>query len=245
MANKPYMIDLYAGDDVIDAPNLPLAGFLQVKARGIAFLDHKASQGENWQDPRVALRRKYWMTGDPVNVVDIDNSILRIPPQFGYYHFNGPMTNVPAEVANFLAVVKPLYKPGNDICVDWEPIGASGYEVSATLIDEWCRRVEDEFGFLCKVYGSNVPREQLAKPGIPSAVMDRFSKRRLWFCEYSSVIPIAWKTPFMWQNDGDQFGPGPHSIPGIERYCDNSTVVDGMRVHDVWAAWGDQPQAQV
>src|SRR5580704_15765360 len=147
MNYKPYMIDLYAGDDVVDAPNQPLAGFLQVKAQGIAFLDHKASQGETWQDSRVALRRKYWMTGDPVKVVDVDKKILMIPPQFGYYHFNGPMTNVAAEVANFLAVVKPLYKQGDDICIDWEPIGKSGYQVSATLIDEWCQRIEEEFGF--------------------------------------------------------------------------------------------------
>jgi hypothetical protein len=243
MANKPYMIDLYAGDDVVDAPNQPLAGFLQVKAQGIAFLDHKASQGETWQDSRVALRHKYWMTGDPVKVVDVDGKILMIPPQFGYYHFNGPMTNVAAEVANFLAVVKPLYKPGDDICIDWEPIGKSGHQVSATLIDEWCQRIEEEFGFACKVYGGNVPREQLAKHGVPQAVMDRFSKRRLWFCEYNSVLknlPQAWTTtgPFMWQDDGDDSGPGPHTIPGIERYCDNSTVAGKMTVANVQAGWG-------
>lgn len=247
MANRPYMIDLYAGDDVVDAPNQPLAGFVQVKAQGIAFLDHKASQGETWQDPRLALRHKYWMTGDPVKVVDIDNTILEIPPKFGYYHFNGPMTNVAAEVANFLAVVTPLYKEGDDICIDWEA-GPSGHQVPASQIDEWCQRIENKFGFACKVYGGNVPREQLARPGLPAALIDRFKARRLWFCEYNSVLqnlPLPWQAvgPFMWQDDGDQYGPGPNHIPGIERYCDNSTVVDKMTVSKVLAGWGSEAQA--
>jgi hypothetical protein len=248
MVNRPYMIDLYAGDSVVDQPNQPLVGFVQVKAQGIAFLDHKASQGENWQDPRLALRHKYWMTGDPVKVVDVDNTILEIPPKFGYYHFNGPMTNVATEVANFLAAVTPLYQPGDDICIDWEPIGASGFQVSPSLIDEWCQRVENKFGFACKVYGGNAPREQLARPGLPSDLIDRFKGRRLWFCEYNLVVknlPLPWKDigPYMWQDDGDQFGPGPHSIPGIERFCDNSTVVGDMTVSKVLAGWGGQPQA--
>jgi lysozyme len=248
MVNRPYMIDLYAGDDVVDAPHQPLAGFLQVKAQGIAFLDHKASQGETWQDPRVALRRQYWMTGNPVKVIDVDKAILEIAPKFGFYHFNGPMTNVAAEVANFLAVVNRLYEEGDDVCIDWEPIGTSGHQVSPTQIDEWCQRVEDKFGFGCKVYGGNVPREQFAKAGIPSALIDRFKARRLWYCEYNSApknLPLPWKDvgPYMWQDDGDQSGPGPNRIPGIERYCDNSTVFGDMTVARVSAGWGSQPQA--
>ena len=40
--NKPYCIDLYHLDAVVGAN---CEGFAQVKAQGIAFLDHKATQG--------------------------------------------------------------------------------------------------------------------------------------------------------------------------------------------------------
>lgn len=241
MVNKPYCIDLYAGDDVVDYPNDPLGGFKQVKSAGIAFLDHKASEGPTWKDTRIALRRKYWMDGVPVKVTDINGSVIMTPPKFGFYHFNGPMTDVGAEFLNFNTVVKPLYDKGDDLCLDWEPL-RSGYEVPAVVIDEWCQRVEQAYGQSCKVYGGNVPREQFQKK-VSSDVIERFQKRRLWFCEYAPMqvrLPLPWQSigSSQWQDDGDQYGPGPHHIPGIERYCDNSTVTGAMTVAKLLAAWG-------
>jgi Glycosyl hydrolases family 25 len=243
MANVPYCIDIYAGDEVADAPGKPLAGFDRVKTafNGIAFLDHKASEATGHKDARVGSRYQHWMDGKPIRVVDVTGDVLMIPPRFSFYHFNGPMTDIQAEVDNFLGAIKPYYKPGDDVCLDWEAIGASGYQVSAAKADTWCRMVEDKLGRSCKVYGGNVPREQL--PRAASDVIDRFSKRRFWFCEYSSVlhsIPIAWQKTgiYQWQDDGDQYGPGPHRIPGMQGYCDNSTVVGGMTVDRLNQMWG-------
>lgn len=243
MNYNPYCIDIYWGDEVVDAPGRPLAGFDQVKAsfKGIAFLDHKASESVGRKDPRVASRYKHWMDGKPVKVVDVDGSILELQPRFGFYHFNGPMTDIQGEVNNFLDAIKGLYQPGDDVCLDWEAIGGAGYQVSAANADAWCRTIEDKLGHSCKVYGGNVPREQL--PWASSAVIDRFSQRRFWFCEYSGAlhsIPLAWQKTgiFQWQDDGDQYGPGPHRIPGIQGYCDNSTVVGTMTVAKMNAGWG-------
>jgi Lipase (class 3) len=58
----PVAIDLYEGDNVEDTPG-PLGGFARVKARGIAFLLHKATQGKNWVDSRYKARRAAWGSG--------------------------------------------------------------------------------------------------------------------------------------------------------------------------------------
>jgi hypothetical protein len=240
--NKPCCIDLYQGDDVIDAPNRPLAGFEQVKAQGIAFLDHKASQGTSETDTRVGLRYHYWMDGAPIAVADIDGTTLQLQPRFGFYHFNGGAAAT-AEAAHFISVVKPLFNKGDDLCLDWEDIGASGAQLSALWADTFCNAVEDWCGFPIKVYGGDAPRQQLAKAD--SVVLDHFAKRRVWFCQYGAfqpaLVPEPWTPggPFQWQDDGDKYGPGPHTIPGINNYCDNSTVVGSMTVAKLYNGWGD------
>lgn len=243
MAYTPYSIDIYWGDDVYDTAGQPLSGFTLVKNsyKGIAFLDHKASEGTVRRDPRLASRYRHWMTGETLEVTDVDDAKLILKPRFGFYHFNGPMASVQDEVANFLGAIEGLYQPGDDVCLDWEGIGTSGHQVSAVKADQWCQAVEDKLGRSCKVYSGNVAREQLRVA--PSSVIDRFSKRRLWFCQYSAVVhsvPCAWtkQTIFQWQDDGDQYGPGPHSIPGIHGYCDNSTVVPPMTVARMNELWG-------
>ena len=234
---KPYCIDIYQGDTVLGAND---EGFVQVKAAGIAFLDHKASQGLDEVDSLCAFRRRKWMNGVAVPVTDIDGTVLQVQPRFGFYHFNGTGA-ASAEGAHFIASVKAAgYAPGDDLCLDWEDIGASGYQQPALWADQFCTTVEQWSGFPIKVYGGDAPREQLAKAS--SAVIDRFAKRRLWFCQYgnfqSNLVPVPWKgQPFQWQDDGDQWGPGPHTIPGITRYCDNSTVVGGMTVAKLAAGW--------
>jgi hypothetical protein len=244
--NKPCCIDLYQGDDVLDAPGQPDAGFVQVKAAGITFLDHKASQGTGEVDSRVGLRYDKWMDGEPVPVTDVDGTVLQLRPRFGFYHFNGAGV-ASAEAAHFLTVVKPIFNPGDDLCLDWEDIGASGVQMPAQWADDFCKAVEDWCQFPIKVYGGDAPREQLARAS--AAVIDNFRKRRFWFCQYgvfnAALVPVPWKgNPLgvlQWQDDGDQYGPGPHTISGVEGYCDNSTVVGGMTVARLSAQWGGKP----
>lgn len=241
MTYRPYCIDIYQGDEVVDGPGKPLIGFEKVKADGIVFLDHKASEGTGRKDPRVATRYRYWMTGETIPVTDVDGTVLQLKPRFGFYHFNG--TGSPkAEAANFLSVVKPLFNKGDDLCLDYEDIGASGYQQPMSWADDWCKAVEDWCQFPIKVYGGDAPREQAQRAS--SVVLDNFAKRQFWFCQYGSyqpsLLPIPWKKsgPFQWQDDGDHYGPGPHTIPGMSGYCDNSTVVGGMTVKRLYAEWG-------
>ena len=237
--NKPYCIDIFQGDTVQGYND---EGFAQVKAAGIAFLDHKASQGTDEIDRMCAARRKAWMDGVAVPVVDIDGVTYHVVPQFGFYHFNGAGPAA-SEAAHFIAAVKAAgFAPGDDLCLDWEDIGASGYQQPATWADDFCNVVENWCGFAMKVYGGDAPRDQLAKAS--SAIIDRFATRRLWFCQYGQfrpdLVPVAWKSsgPFQWQDDGDQWGPGPHTIAGLKGYCDNSTVVGVMTVAKLYAGWG-------
>ena len=241
MMYKPYCIDIYQGDNVIDAPGHPLAGFAQVKAQGIAFLDHKASQGTEEVDTGVERRYEYWMDGKQIPVTDVDGTVLSLMPRFGFYHFNGGGAAA-AEAAHFLAVVKPIFNKGDDLCLDWEDIGASGYQMPASWADDFCNVVEDWCQFPIKVYGGDAPREQLQKAS--GSILDNFAKRRCWFCQYGVLqpllVPLPWQKngPFQWQDDGDQWGPGPHTIPGISNYCDNSTVVGTMTVAKLNQMWG-------
>jgi lysozyme len=242
VVNKPCCIDLYQGDNVIDSPG-PLGGFSQVKAQGIAFLDHKASQGVAEQDSRVAARYSAWMNSATIAVTDVDGTQLKLTPRFGFYHFNGT-SSASAEAANFIATVKPIFNKGDDLCLDWEDIGASGYQQPASWADDFCKAVEDWCGFPIKIYGGDAPREQLVASRASSTVLDNFASRRLWFCEYGPfspmLLPLPWQSggPFQWQDDGDDSGPGPHTIPGISNLCDNSTVVGTMTVAKLNAAWG-------
>jgi len=238
MANKPYCIDLYQGDDVLGGND---EGFAQVKGAGIAFLDHKASQGTGEIDRLCAFRYRNWMNDQSVQVTDGDGAVLSLKPKFGFYHFNGG-ANAPDEAAHFVATVKPLWQPGDDLCLDWEDIGASGVQMTATWADTFCDAVEQWCGFPLKIYGGDAPREQLAKAS--DILLSRFSARRFWFCQYgpynANLVPLPWRRsgPFYWQDDGDQDGPGPHMIPGLEGYCDNSTVVGNMTVAKLYAGWG-------
>ena len=238
MTNKAYCFDIYQGDDVSGDND---EGFAQVKAQGIAFLDHKASEGTGITDRMCAFRYGKWMDGEPVPVTDVDGTILQLKPRFGFYHFNGTGTPT-AEAAHFIASVKPIFQKGDDLCLDWEDIGASGYQQSAVWADAFCSTVEDWCGFPIKVYGGDAPRQQLAS--ISSSTHDRFALRRFWFCQYGiyqpHLVPAPWAVtgPNYWQDDGDQYGPGQHTIPGIGAYCDNSTVVGAMTVAKLNATWG-------
>ena len=243
MVNAPYMIDIYKGDEVSDAGG-PLAGFEKVKAshNGIAFLYHKATQSSGYQDPRVSLRYDHWMTGETIPVTDVDGAKLMLKPRFGFYHFNGTLSDIGAEVQNFLHVIGQRHQKGDAVCFDWEGIGGSGYQVPADKVDLWCQQVEQKLGISCDVYGGNVPREQFQHRW-PDALVERFSKRRFWFCNYNRApagIPLPWQHTGItwWQDDGDQYGPGPHTIPGIIGYCDNSTVVGAMTVARANEIWG-------
>jgi len=230
--SKPYVIDLYHDDNVQDTPG-PLGGFARVKASGIAFLIHKATEGTSDIDPRYVARRTAWMSGGSIPVIDVDGTRLQLMPRFAAYHFFHGQDPV-AEAQHFLQVAD--LRPGDDAVVDWERVGgAGGYDPSANAVDQFCNIVEQKLGFPIIVYSGDVAKQQLVGKDA------RFAKRRLWLAEYGNSWRVqgSWSYPWLWQNNGDKYGPGPNSIDGIDGYCDNSTVaVPHMTVAKLYADWG-------
>jgi hypothetical protein len=233
--SRPFAIDLYQGDNVQDTPG-PLGGFARVKAAGIAFLLHKASEGLTGVDSRYQARRAAWMDGIPVSVTDLDGTILQLTPRFAAYHFFHGQ-DPEGEAQHFLDTAR--LQPGEDAVVDWEQVGTSGYQPTADAVDAFCKVVENALGFPIIVYSGNVAKQQL-KGKDP-----RFANRRLWLASYGSNFTVqeTWQFPWLWQDDGDKYGPGPNTIPGIDGYCDNSTIVAPMTIKDLYAQWGGGAQA--
>jgi C1A family cysteine protease/GH25 family lysozyme M1 (1,4-beta-N-acetylmuramidase) len=232
---RPVAIDLYQGDNVEDTPG-PLGGFARVKASGIAFLLHKASEGVTEVDSRYQARRAAWMNGIPVTVTDVDGTVLQLVPKFAAYHYLIGQ-DPEAEAQHFLATAQ--LQPGDDAAVDWEQSSGSAYPPSADAVDAFCNVVEKALGFPIIVYSGNVAKELL------KGVDSRFAKRRLWLCQYNSTFKIqqSWPYPWLWQDNGDNMGPGPNSIPGIDGNCDNSTIASPMTVKRLYDEWGGGAQA--
>lgn len=237
---KPCCIDIYHGNNVSDSPSA-LAGLDRAKASGIFALIHKVTEGTKTVDARYDARRQKWMSGGAIRVTDVDGSEIFVPPIFGGYHFFHGQD--PAGEATFFLRMARL-GPGDLPFIDWEAVGASGYYPSIAAADEFCQTVEQALGRPCGVYGGNVPRELFDAGGAAQDVLERFSKRPLWFCAYGGEsnltrLPEPWKETgvFLWQDDGDQTGPGPHTIPGIDGYTDNSTVVSPATFATLHAEW--------
>ena len=237
---RPVAIDLYEGDNVEDTPG-PLGGFARVKASGIAFLLHKATQGVKWVDSRYKTRRAAWMSGGPVSVTDIGGQALQLEPRFAAYHFL-TLADPVAQAQHFLATAQ--LQAGDDAAVDWEATQDSPAP-SADAVDAFCSVVEKALGFPIIVYSGNVAKEQL------KGVDARFSKRRLWLSQYDSTFKVqqTWAFPWLWQDNGDAngepAGPGPNNIAGIKGLCDNSTVAGPMTVARLYAEWAGGKQAVV
>jgi GH25 family lysozyme M1 (1,4-beta-N-acetylmuramidase) len=234
--NKPFVIDIDHGDNVQDTPG-PLGGFERVKASGIAFLIHKATEGLTFVDHRYDARRAAWMNGIPVSVTDINGESLQLVPRFAAYHFfHGE--DPEAEAKFFLETAR--LQPGDDAVIDWEAVPGSGFVPTADAVDRFCTVVEQALGFPIIVYSGNAAKEQLHGND------PRFAKRRLWLAQYSSTWSVqpSWSYPWLWQNNGGQRG-GLNSIPGIDGNCDNSTIAlpSPMTIKQLAATWGGGAQA--
>jgi C1A family cysteine protease/GH25 family lysozyme M1 (1,4-beta-N-acetylmuramidase) len=233
---RPFVIDINHADNVQDTPG-PLGGFARVKAAGIAFLIHKATEGLTFADPRYQARRTAWMNGIPIPVTDVTGEVLQITPRFAAYHFfHGEDPKAEAEF--FLRTAQLQH--GDDAVVDWEAVPGSGFVPDADAVDEFCNIVEAELGFPIIVYSGNAAKEQLRGKDL------RFAKRRLWLAQYSSTFTVqqSWSAPWLWQNNGGQRG-GMNSIPGIDGNCDNSTIASPMTVKQLVADWGGGAMALV
>jgi triacylglycerol lipase len=236
----PVAIDLSDNNNLQDAPG-PLGGFARVKASGIAFLLHKATEGVNWTDPRYKTRRLAWMSGGSISVKDIDGKTLQLAPRFAAYHFL-TLADPVTQARYFLETAQ--LQPGDDAAVDWEATQDSPAP-SADAVDAFCNEVENALGFPIIVYSGSAAKAQL------KGVDTRFSKRRLWLAQFASTFQVqqSWAYPWLWQDNGESgstpAGPGPNTIPGVDGICDNSTIAGRMTVAQLYAEWGGGKQPAV
>lgn len=204
--NPPLFVDIYQGDPVVD--------FGATKNSGIVAIYHKASEGRTFRDQTYANRRKLWMNGAKARLA----SGLMVDVAWGAYHFFHGDVSVKQEVENFVATANP--DPQTLMILDWEEV-KPGISASAAQARAFMEGVEAKIGRPCALYSGNVAKEKIVGHDA------FFAARKLILCQYGTrwAVQKSWNKPWGWQNNGDTYGPGPHSIPGIRGLCDNNTLV--------------------
>lgn len=205
--NKPLVIDIYHGDPVED--------FQAVKDFGIVGVIHKATEGTSITDIAYPGRRK---------------AFTDIGMKWGAYHFFHGLQPV-MEADFFLATAQP--DADTLIALDWENWPDDNHCPSADNARAFLERIEEKLGRKAVIYSGNVAKQEI------KGVDAYFGSHRLWLCQYGPKWKVqpSWVAPWLWQNNGDNFGPGPNQIPGIKGNCDNNTIVDPMTVDDLLAGW--------
>ncbi|MGA8498489.1 MAG: glycoside hydrolase family 25 protein [Xanthobacteraceae bacterium] len=192
----------------------PVQDFAKVRAAGIVGVIHKSSQGGAVVDQGYASRRKL---------------ALACGLKWGAYHFFDFSASPEAQAAHFLSVADADAE--TLVALDWENVGNK--EPSQYLARRFLVQIETTLGRKAVLYSGNVAKEQLDGPD------KYFGSHRLWLCQYgpAAKVQASWKAPWLWQNNGDSFGPGPHIIPGISGLCDNNTVVPPMTAEQLITEW--------
>jgi lysozyme len=192
----------------------PVQDFDAVKAFGIVGVIHKATEGTAFDDKLYAHRRK---------------AFTDIGMKWGAYHFfHGAQPKLEAD--HFLSVAQP--DADTLVALDWEDVphlGAPGADQARAFLE----RIEEKLGRKAVIYSGNVAKEEIAGPDA------YFGAHRLWLCQYGPAwrVQPSWQRPWLWQNNGDSYGPGPHQIPGIRGNCDNNCIIAPMTVDDLLRDW--------
>lgn len=206
---KPLVVDLSAYQPNVD--------FHKMAAAGIIGCIHKATQGRRWVDSWYAKHR---------------SAALAAGMLWGAYHFFD-FTGTPAEQADHFLAVADADKD-TLVCLDWENVPPSNMEPTSAQAKAFLMEIEAKLGRKALLYGGNVPKEQIR------GVDAYFASHRLWLCQYAShfTTQASWKNqPWLWQNNGDSYGPGPHHLPGYPGLCDNSCIVGDMTVERLKTEW--------
>jgi lysozyme len=188
--------------------------FARTKAFGIVGVIHKASEATGFSDKLYETRRKL---------------ATDLGMKWGAYHFfHG--ADPEAEADHFLKAAEP--DADTLVALDWEDVphmGAPSTEAASAFL----QRIEDRLGRKAVIYSGNVAKEEI------TGADAYFGAHRLWLCQYGPAwrVQPSWQRPWLWQNNGDNAGPGPHTIPGLQGLCDNNTIVDPMTPADLLAQW--------
>jgi len=188
--------------------------FALTKAFGIVGVIHKASEATGFVDKLYGARRKH---------------ATDLGMKWGAYHFFHGAEPV-KEADHFLAVAEPDID--TLVALDWEDVPHQGAP-SADSARAFLERIEERLGRKAVIYSGNVAKEEI------NGADAYFAAHRLWLCQYGPAwrVQSSWQRPWLWQNNGDSYGPGPHTIPGLKGLCDNNTIIDPMTLDQLRAEW--------
>lgn len=206
----PLVVDIYHGNPVTD--------FAAVVNSGIVGIIHKAYEA-GVADKLYAVRRKAFADAG-----------LKCWGAYCFFHGSDRGGNPATEADNFLTAAEP--DANTLIALDWET-DEDGYVPSLADAKAFLQQIQYRLGRKALVYSGNVAKEKIIGQ---DAYM---GSHPLWLAQYGSQWSVqkSWTAPWLWQNNGDQSGPGPHAIPGISGACDNSTIVPPMTADDLISQW--------
>lgn len=174
-------------------------------AAGRSILALKASEGTQHVDVEHAPRSR-WTHSEGGTVL--------------HYHFGRPDlgNRASAEAEHYLRVTKPLWKPGDYLCLDMERGLIDGMGTPS----EWCEHFSEwcatHFGAHPIIYANestlNGPLRNLRIPG-----------ERYWVAKYGDGWPhlLGRKKIWAWQFTDGKLGKQPHTAPGVGQ-CDQSLL---------------------
>lgn len=206
--SKPVVVDISAYQPHVD--------FAVMAKSGIVGIIHKASQGTGSVDHTYAEHRKQAIAAGML---------------WGAYHFMD-MTDPAKQAAHFLDAAAP--DNNTLVCLDWENVPPSNRAPNPALAKQFLDAIQKKLGRKAVIYSGNVAKERL------NGIDAYFAAHRLWLCQYAAhfTTQASWNNePWLWQNNGDNFGPGPHRIPGYDGIVDNSCIVGSMTIDRLKSEW--------
>ncbi len=173
------------------------------------------------------------------------DAALAVGLKVGAYAFNTG-ESVATQVARYLGFVAPTSYISNWLDLERNP-GGTG-QMTLDMVIEFLDRVDQAIGRRCGLYSGDVIKTMA--PSATVAQCEFLAAHPLWGCEYGphwrnvdcDGHPLPWGSPFLWQCTGDDIGPEPHTLDGLERGADLSVfngTADQLRA--AWALPGIVP----
>ncbi len=175
--------------------------FDQARTAGIVAIIHKATEGADFKDNKYRDRRD----------IALSKGFL-----WGAYHFSSSR-RVSDQVENFLDTVQWGVDPARDqrtlLCLDFEP-SSSGPDMTLEQAEDFVLLVRNKTGRYPMIYGGSLLREKIG-----TSENEILRHCPLWYARYRNSpigIPVnTWDDYTLWQYTDGEFGPEPHSVPGM------------------------------
>jgi len=171
---------------------------------------HRATRSNEQTDPLYHQRR---------------DLALGVGLKWGAYAFNTG-EKVATQATRFLSFVSP--EPQTSCWLDLERNPGGTGQMTLGMVIEFLDRVDQAIGRRCGLYSGDVIKS--LAPQASAAVREFLAAHPLWGCEYgprwrnidANGETLPWPKPFLWQYTGDDIGPLPHTLDGLESGADLS-----------------------